>query len=167
MFDPERSQVWIDGSSSVHPIRATAPGLTGWIDLDEPDEHATAGVGAEVRMEVGLLRSGNRLVDRETRRRIDARRFPEIVGTVVSAEWRSPERLELTGVIDFRGESAEVTGEVTLTRHDGGLRIEGSQTLDIRDWGLQPPRLALLRVHPEIEVRIVVEASEEGAQPTA
>ncbi len=30
---PEESQVWIEGSSSVHPIRATASGLTGWVEL--------------------------------------------------------------------------------------------------------------------------------------
>ena len=33
------------------------------------------------------------------------------------------------------------------------LRLAGSQELDVRDWGLQPPRVGLLRVHPAITVR--------------
>jgi len=34
------------------------------------------------------------------------------------------------------------------------LVFEGTQIFDVRDWGLQPPRVALLRVHPEVRIRI-------------
>jgi hypothetical protein len=32
----------------------------------------------------------------------------------------------------------------------------------VRAWGLQPPRVALLQVHPEVEVRIHVVALSDG-----
>ncbi len=163
-IDPESSEVWIDGSSSVHPIRASARGLTGWVELDTegagPAAHTRA--AGEVRIEVDRLRSGNSLVDRETRRRIDARRYPEIVGTVTSGEQAGTGRLRLTGVIAFRGEECEVSGEVRVSIEGDTIVIEGSQTFDVRDWGLQPPKLALLRVHPEVEVRIRVVATAVG-----
>ena len=85
---PESSQVWIEGSSSLHPIHATATGLSGWVELSltRTGLRKSSGVTGEVRVDVSHLESGNSLVDRETRRRIDANRFPEIVGTAVASK---------------------------------------------------------------------------------
>jgi polyisoprenoid-binding protein YceI len=153
---PDDSQVWIEGSSSVHPIKATATGLTGWVAavFTTKGLAATPKFTGEVRIEVGRLRSGNPLVDRETQRRIDARKFPEIVGTVTSAERSDTDTVHVTGDIAFRGEVCTVEGEISVTRDGDALILEGTQRLDVRDWGLQPPRVALLRVHPDIGVRI-------------
>lgn len=161
-IDPEASQVWISGTSSVHPIHATATGLEGWIELEVSEGGVAPGSGldAEVRIAVSALRSGNGLVDRETRRRIDAKRFPEILGVVTGSECVSGHRVSLRGDLTFRGETREVEGEVTVAVEDGGARIavEGSQGFDVRNWGLEPPKFALLKVHPDIDVRIHVEA---------
>lgn len=162
----DESRVWIDGTSSVHPIRATATGLTGWTAFAT----TTRGVAkapdlqGEIRIEVGRLRSGNPLVDRETRRRIDAKHHPEIVGTVTSAERLGPGRLRVTGTIEFRGQVQAVTGELTVVIANDTVTLEGSATFDVRDWGLRPPRVALLQVHPEVDVRIhlVATRSSEG-----
>lgn len=151
-IDAEVSQVWIAGTSSVHPIRATASGLEGWIEDD-----LSAG---EVRVAVAALRSGNPLVDRETRRRIDARTFPEISGVVTRAAPLGDGRFALNGDLSFRGETRPVEGEVSLARDGGRLVVEGTQSFDVRDWGLEPPRVAMLKVHPEIEVRIHLEAAQ-------
>jgi polyisoprenoid-binding protein YceI len=147
-IDPEASQVWIEGSSSVHPIHATATGLEGWVEVAE---HSLDG---EVQIEVDRLRSGNGLVDRETRRRIDARRFPYIVGRADAAESTGDGRFAVTGTVVFRGEDQQVNGELRVALDEGELVIEGSQTFDVREWGLEPPRLGLLKVHPEIDVRV-------------
>ena len=141
VVDPDSSQVWIEGSSSVHPITATATGLTGWVDVDRhagPDNHA-AGFAAEIRIAVDRLASGNPLVDRETRRRIDARRHPEIVGTVTTAVSVASDRLALTGTIDFRGETRSVSGEVAISPDRDRLVVEGTQTFDLRDLGATTP----------------------------
>lgn len=155
-FDADRSQVWIDGSSSVHPIRASAKGVSGWIEVAtiKAGVAASPKMSGEVHVAVDSLRSGNPIVDRETRRRIDAKRYPEISGTVVSAERIDPTHLAISGEIAFRGEERQVTGEVSVKRSGDGLIIEGETRLDVRDWGMQPPRVALLKVHPEIDVRI-------------
>ncbi len=144
----------------MHPIHATATGLTGWIDLVRSGDGIAAApeVTGEVRIAVELLASGNALVDRETRRRIDARRHPEIVGTVTSAERSAPDRLMVTGDIAFRGEVCSVSGELAVSFEDDRLVVEGAQSFDVREWGLRPPRIGLLRVHPEVRVRIRVSA---------
>lgn len=161
-IDPEASQVWIAGTSSVHPIHATAAGLEGWIELDCDGGVLAAepGFDGTVRIEVAALKSGNRLVDGETRRRIDAKRYPEISGVVTGADRESDDRLAVRGDLSFRGETRAVEGELTVAVAGDCNRVvvEGSQTFDVREWGLEPPKLALLKVHPDIDVRIHVEA---------
>lgn len=160
-IDSDASQVWIEGSSTLHGIHATATGLTGFVDLGLRGSklQPTPAVTGEVRISVELLRSGNALVDRETRRRIDARRYPEIVGEVTEATIVAPDRLAVTGSIAFRGETCAVAGELTVTRDGATIRIEGEQSFDVRDWGLQPPRVGLLKVSPEVTVRVAITAT--------
>ncbi len=155
-LDPDSSQVWIEGSSTVHPLHSTATRLTGWVELSMSDGGPLPGssLDGEVRVEVERLRSGNPLVDRETRRRIDARHHPEIVGSVVSARMADDGTFSVIGDIAFRGERSRVDGTVTVTVDGSAVVLEGSQRFDVRDWGLQPPRIALVRVHPEVDVRI-------------
>jgi polyisoprenoid-binding protein YceI len=162
-LDPERCQVWIEGSSTVHPIHATATGLEGWIEVDMGKSGLTAKAHAagEVRIEVDKLRSGNALVDRETRRRVDAKKFPNIVGRLVTTTRTSETVLAATGEIDFRGETCPVEGELTLRPDGDGLVIEGEQRFDIRDWGLQPPKLGLLKVRPEVVVKVNLVATPD------
>jgi polyisoprenoid-binding protein YceI len=164
LIDAESSQVWVDGSSTVHPIHATATGLEGWIELAGS---ATSGdrpiVAGEVRIDVDRLRSGNGLVDRETRRRIDAGRFPEIVGTLESATIVDGNRRAVTGTVAFRGHDRRVHGELTLDVNGDEVVVEGSQRFDVRDWGLEPPRLGLLKVRPDVDVRIHLVARRQDA----
>lgn len=156
----DESQVWVDGSSSVHPVRATATGLSGWVTLATTTRGVAKApaLGGEIRIEVGRLRSGNPLVDRETRRRIDATRHPEIVGTITAAERVAPDRLQVTGTIAFRGQEQSVTGEITVALGPDRITVDGAAPFDVRAWGLEPPRVGLLKVHPEIDVRIHVVA---------
>ena len=89
-LDSVRSCVWVSGRSSLHPINTETRGITGWfeaatradgsLDLDQP-------VSGELELAVERLTSGNRLYDRELRRRIDARRYPTIGGRLTRWSW--------------------------------------------------------------------------------
>jgi polyisoprenoid-binding protein YceI len=159
--EPQGSQVWVDGTSSVHAIHATATGVSGWIELGPSDGGIARAsrLTGEVRVAVDRLASGNALVDRETRHRIDATRYPEIVGTVTAAERIDSERFAVTGDIAFRGEVRSMSGEVVLSLNGKNLIVEGNQTFDVREWGLRLPRIGFLRVHPEVKVGIRLVAS--------
>ena len=80
---PDRSQVWIDARSNVHPIHSSTSGLEGYVELDlEPSGTVDpAGTPAgRLSLPVDRLKSGNRMEDRELQKRIDARKFPRIEG---------------------------------------------------------------------------------------
>jgi polyisoprenoid-binding protein YceI len=160
---PDLSSVSIAGTSTLHPITANATGLTGWLEAAVVDGgFASADLAGHVEIDVTRLASGNPLVDRETRRRIDAKRFPVITGEMTSVEQVEGPLATVWGVISFRGEQMEVQGSFAINQQtDGHLRLHGAAVFDVRWWGLEPPKLLALRVHPEITVTVelVLEAA--------
>jgi polyisoprenoid-binding protein YceI len=166
-IDPDRSVVWIDARSSVHPIRSRTDGLTGWIEIGLTKTgrvSSTTSPAAHLELPVDRLRSGNPLEDRELRRRIDARRHPTIEGDLTSITAAGePGRYRVSGAVTFRGVTQPHDGEMEIAAlDDGALRWTGASTFDVRDHGMEPPRILVLRVEPLVEVRIEVIAQPEG-----
>jgi len=150
---PERSHVSIDARSSLHPIKGEARGLEGLIEL-------AGGLAGHIELAVANLRSGNPLYDIEMHRRVDARGHPTIVGEVVtSTPLEGAGRYRLLGDLTFHGVTRQVEGEVSVESPDpDSLVVEGEHVFDVRDFGVHPPRIGFLRVHPEVHVAIRVEA---------
>jgi len=164
-IDPDASIVRVDGASSVHPVRASASGLEGWIEAVFADDalRPESPVSGRVEIDVDRLQSGNPLIDRETRRRILARRHPQITGEITDGSVTGDGDLALTGVIEFRGERIQVEGMMTVTAIDPeSIVLDGSSRFDVRWWDLRPPRVGLLRVYPEIDVSVHVEAHRDA-----
>jgi polyisoprenoid-binding protein YceI len=102
--------------------------------------------------------------DGEMMRRVDARRYPTIRGVVTDVTESSPGRYRMLGDLTFHGVTRAVEGEVSLSQPDGDHTIvfEGEQTFDIREFGVQPPKILMLKVHPDVKVRVRVVAQQEG-----
>jgi polyisoprenoid-binding protein YceI len=156
---PERSRVWMDARSSVHPIHSTTDGLEGFVDLDA-DGGASVGPHptAELSFPVTRLSSGNRLEDRELHKRIDARRYPTISGVLTGAVSVADDgRFLVRGDLTFRGVTRSVEDYMTLTVvDDHTIRLAGESTFDVRDFGMEPPRILILRVEPDVKVRVEI-----------
>lgn len=151
-LDPDRSRFRITAESSVHGIHATTDGLTGFLELDEDGSSERA--AGRLVVPLTALRSGNPLVDRETRRRLDVKRHPEILGELVELSPLGEGRYRARGAITLMGATVDAEGEIRIEQRSGEVGIEGERTFDVRDWGLQPPRLLLLKVDPNVRVRI-------------
>lgn len=162
---PERSRVWIESRSNLHPVHAEGDRVEGFVEVELDDGRLRLDGPPRGRIEVPVerLRSGNALYDRELLRRIDARRYPTIVGEIreVRATDR-PDRYRVIGDLSFHGVTRTVEGEVTVAVGDRRLVIEGEQTFDVRDFGIEPPRILMLRVFPDVKVRLRIEAISEG-----
>lgn len=159
---PERSRVWIEASSSLHPIKGESEGLSGTINAAFNGDGIDLSSAPEISVELPVerLKSGNRLEDAEMMRRIDARRYPTIRGVVRDIKAQGVDgRYVVTGDLTFHGVTQTLEGEVTVSRPDDRtLVIEGEREFDIRDFKVDPPKILMLRVHPEVKVRIRVEA---------
>jgi polyisoprenoid-binding protein YceI len=165
-IDPNRSKVWIEARSSMHPIHGEADGLEGSIEADVADGRIdVAGVPKiSIELPVEKLQSGRRLEDAEMMRRIDARRYPMIRGETTEFK-ENGGNYRVRGDLTFHGVTRPVEGEVIISAPDErSLLIEGEQVFDIREFGVEPPKILMLRVHPDVRVRIKVVAQQDSCQ---
>ena len=72
-------------------------------------------------------------------------------------------RYKVSGDVAFRGVSRPCEDEMSVTPvDDSTIRLEGRSTFDIRDFGMDPPRILVLRVEPDVVVRVEIVATKEG-----
>ena len=165
-IDPARSRVAIDATSSLHPIHSETDGLEGWLELDVDGRGLVStdtAPRAHLELPVDRLRSGNSMEDRELRRRIDARRFPSIAGDLIAMEPLGADgRYRVRGDVTFKGVTRTREDEMTVSADgDAGLRLQGSSVFDIRDFGMEPPRILMFKVAPDVTVTVDIVARKE------
>jgi DNA-binding PadR family transcriptional regulator/polyisoprenoid-binding protein YceI len=164
-LDPERSAVLIDARSTVGPITFGTVGISGTIEAAVADGVVNTDVAPSGRLTIDVtsLTSGNHLYDAELLRRIDARRFP--TATVELQECRPSDpgsRYHLTGELTFHGVTRSAEGTVCVDAlSDHRLAITGEQAFDIRDFAIPSPTVLMLRIYPDIRVRLHAEAELE------
>ncbi len=165
-IDPTRSRIGIAASSNIHPIHAEADGLEGWLDVELGDDGLLVAEGdskGRVEFRVDRLRSENLLADRQLRRQIDSRKFPTIEGELRSIERDTVDhQYRAGGDVTFHGitRPQEDLLVFTLERPDE-LGVTGTSIFDIRHYGMQPPRILLAKVEPEVRVTIDIIAIKE------
>jgi polyisoprenoid-binding protein YceI len=167
VISPARSHVWIDARSNVHPIHSDTDGVEGYVELDlgpEGEVNLSPAPAGRISLSVDRLSSGNRLEDREMQKRIEARRYPTIEGVLGQvARNGSATNYRVSGEITFRGVTHEHEDLMTITGVDEKtIRLEGSSRFDIREFGMDPPRVLMLKVEPEVDVRVEIIAVTEG-----
>jgi polyisoprenoid-binding protein YceI len=163
---PERSYVWVDARSSVHPFHAKTNGLEGFVDLALTPEgviDAAARAAGQLSLAVNRLSAGNPVEDRELQRRIDSSTYPKIEGVldqiVPSGDNRN---YWVSGDITFRGVARRCDDEMTVAALDADtVQLTGKSRFDIRDFGMEPPRVLMFRMEPEVEVRVEIVAAKE------
>lgn len=152
--------MWIEARSNVHPIHSEATGLEGWlemtaadgkVDLDQP-------YSGHLEFPVENLKSGNPLEDRELRRRIDSRKYPTIAGDLTSVTVSNGSaRHRVNGSLSFRGVTRTYEDDMTIEPiSDNTMKLTGESTFDIRDFGMEPPRILMLKVQPDVKVRVEI-----------
>jgi len=123
----------------------------GSLDLDAP-------VAGRLELASERLTAGNVLYDRELRRRIDSRRFPTIVGEITRVEEGNEKGDRscylVTGDVSFHGKTRTFSHEMRIEARGGEVVLTGEDVFDIREFGLDPPSMLMIRVYPEITVRV-------------
>jgi polyisoprenoid-binding protein YceI len=153
-----RSCLWISGRSSLHPINTETRGISGWLETaTRIDGSLDLGgrVAGELELAAERLTSGNALYDRELRRRIDAQRYPTIAGRLsgIAPNGAHPHYL-VRGDICFHGTTRTFEHEMRIHVHDEGVTLDGEYQFDLRQFGMKPPSMLMIRVYPEIRVRV-------------
>jgi PadR family transcriptional regulator PadR len=162
---PDRSVVLIEVRSTVGPLSFGAIGVSGSIAAAVRGGlvQADSCVSGRINIDVSGLRSGNRLYDAELLRRIEARRYPTATVELLHCSTSGlPGRYNLEGAVTFHGVTRPVQGTVGVETAAGErLIITGEQVLDIRDFAIPSPTVLMLRIYPDVRVRLQVEAEPE------
>jgi len=136
------------------------------VEVDVADSRIVVGSrpSALVEVPIATLRSGNRLYDAELLRRIDAARYPVVTldlhdGSALGVG----DRYRLEGSATVHGVTRPVTGTVVVQLSAAGdLDVSGDQVFDIRDFGIESPTVLMLRIYPDVTVRLHIEATCDG-----
>jgi polyisoprenoid-binding protein YceI len=161
-IESDHSEVFVEARSNVHPIEIRTQGLSGTIEVDVDAGKLQLSPAPRAAMEIAadLLRSGIELYDKEIHRMIEVRKYRAIKGELRETSEITPGRYKLTGTLQLHGVTRDIDGEVTVRVSDDGatLEIEGTKTLDMRDFNLDPPKILMLEVQPEVAVRAKIRA---------
>jgi len=159
-IDSDRSEVFVEARSNVHPIEIRTQGVRGSIDVERRggEIDLSSAPRAELEISSELLRSGIDLYDSEIHRRIEVRKYRTIKGQLRDASQIGPGRYRLRGTLSLHGVTQDIEGEVTLRTGDDWLEVEGAKTLDMRDFKLEPPKILMLEVQAQISLRAKIRA---------
>ncbi|HEX4163710.1 MAG TPA: helix-turn-helix transcriptional regulator [Acidimicrobiales bacterium] len=165
-LDPDRSAVLIDVRSTAGPISFGTTGVSGSLEAALVNGVLSTEVAAagSITFDVTALHSGNRLYDAELLRRIDARRYPAVTVKLQQCAAGVPgSRFSLTGEVNFHGVTRAAEGTVHVEALSATrILVTGEQVFDIRDFSLSSPTVLMLRIYPDIRVRLHVEAELEA-----
>jgi polyisoprenoid-binding protein YceI len=155
-IDPKRSRLWAEARSSLHPIHVETDGFEGYVETNTAAGSPQVGLPIRVELDAALVRSGNALLDRELQRRLEVQKYLRVVG-----EARELKMLDLAagrcwvrGDLTLHGVTRSLETEMTVRSSEETIELVGEKLIDMRDFGLTPPKLFIFRVYPEVRVRV-------------
>jgi polyisoprenoid-binding protein YceI len=161
-IESDHSEVFVEARSNVHPIEIRTQGLSGTIEVDVDAGKLQLSPAPRAAMEIAadLLRSGIELYDKEIHRMIEVRKYRTIKCELLETSEVTSGHFKLKGTIQLHGVTREIDGDVTVRVNDdaGTIEIEGSKTIDMRDFNLDPPKILMLEVQPDVSIRAKIRA---------
>lgn len=155
---PERSWIRAEARSSLHPVRMETSGVQGFLEAEISGGEVRLAPAAHIDLAVDLLRTNNSILDAELQRRLEARKYPRIEGELREVKALGSGRWLLQGELSLHGIRKSMDVEVGLAEREGALELAGEKAIDMRDFGLQPPKLLFLRVEPQVRIRALLVA---------
>ncbi len=160
-INPATSTVIVSARSSMGPIAFEGRELAGWVDARVVDGRVVTEPAptAELAIRIEALRSGNDLYDAELRRRVEWRRHPTCTVRLTTATAVDEQRFATSGDLTLHAETRHINGELTVEHADAdSLVVTGSKDLDIRDFHLKAPGMLMIKIYPEVQVQLFLEA---------
>jgi polyisoprenoid-binding protein YceI len=165
IVDTTQTTVEVSLRVNLHPSHISAPALSGHIDCELDARNRPrfdAPYSANLALPVKAITSGNGLQDREMRRRFDAGRHPSITARVTKGQaLRQAGHYRAVAQLTMHGQTREITAEVDLRVDGPTMTVDGQQVINVKDFGIDPPNLILLRMEPEVDVRVHIVARQK------
>jgi hypothetical protein len=159
------SSLVFEARSTLHAVRGKATGLSGYVDLSWESD-GTVGTlpppAMHVEFPVDQLRTANALMDHEMHRLIGCASYPRIAADLRELHPdAAPAHFDAVGDITLAGRARRYEGTLTLSPAADRVTIDGELNVDIRDFGLRPPSLLIVKVDPVVRVRLRLIATRD------
>lgn len=161
--DGALSRVTVNARSNIHSTRTEWTALSGTIEVDPTD---LAGKPAVAELQVDMTRydAGDFLRNRKLRKDLEVERFPQASFRLVRlsdvAEKSGGGRFTASavGVISWHGRELTVSADGEGTIGDDELRATARFEMDVRAFGVEPPRFLMFKVENVVAVDVLVVA---------
>ena len=166
---PAESGVLVEARSSVGHITFGSTALTGEWMTDVVDERVDlAGpMTARVVVPMSSLVSGNAMYDNELRTRLNAQRFPDVMGELTQERDLGAGRVSVSGELTLRGAACPRDRGPRPSHPPGPTRSRSTwkgprSSTCVTD--IELPKVLMLRIYPEVSLRFKVTA-KAGTDP--
>lgn len=155
----ESGRVVVSARSSIHDTRTVWDSLAGSVTTDPAD--LAAGAAADLTVDMTRYDAGDFLRNRKVKKDLEVDKHPiarfrlDVLREVSeSGPGRFTARAE--GTIDWRGRSLPVTATGEGTLDDTTLRATARFELDVRGFGVEPPRFLMFKVEEVVAVEVTL-----------
>lgn len=163
--DASACAVLVQARSNVGTVRFASSDIRGAVEVVRTGDGVDVRSCPTARLELPLasLTSGNALYDAELQQRLAVRRYPMATVELLGAELLGGADYRVTGAVTIHGVTATLQGDVRLGfREPGELLVSGEKVVDIRDFEIELPNVLMLRIYPDVKVRLQLLAREDG-----
>lgn len=154
---PGSSRAMFYAHATGHDFSGTTTDLRGHVRLDPAEPGAAA--SGEVRVGAASMDTGIGKRNRDMLRLLETDRHPDIVFRLERLEPAGgekgslPPKATLHGTLEVRGVSKPLSVPGSVEPAEGAFVVRGEFPVDIRDFGIEPPRAMLvIRMQPMVRV---------------
>jgi len=167
----ELSTLTFNGDASVNDFSVTAENIEGSVRFFSESENITAesidsAVNGQITIPVKSMKGGNFLFNRDMYGALNAKKYPHIRFTLNNLNTLEVDTLsndasayEVTGDLTISGTTRGITFSiVTLPGKEDQLQVEGSTSLLMSDFDIEPPKkvFGALKVEDKIEIKFSI-----------
>lgn len=137
------SSLKIYGTSSLHDWEEVAESYSGFISFKDYGTGEINKLGVEILAE--SLKSGKKAMDKNTYKALNTDKFKKIMFSVTKIKSITPTgnntyKVESNGKMTISGQTNDITLSFVMQVNQSAVKIEGSKTIKMTDFGIEPPK---------------------------
>lgn len=163
IVDSGASRILVRARSSIHDTDTRWDQVAGSVDAD-PDTLETAGATGTFTVDMTRHDAGDWLKNRTLKKHLQVAAHPSasFAITALREVTRAADgtfQATCEGVLAWRGREVPVAVKGSGRVEAGGIDATGSFELDIRDLGLEPPKILMFKVSEQVTVEVTIKAT--------